>query len=180
MSFSLLLVPCTFTLGNWIFQLVLLNLLPRCLRGYLQVIFPGAWAVFHSLPHTHPLRRKLCSLFPEKDSLENLKVVALSAKLDSSQFRSWCAKLLARMLLETIIVFRILEVPSQKLGKLYYIEIKILSKENHSCSFLLPFPFKDLYIKAKGVNSFMNYLCIWKGMENILKGSSMSPPNMGP
>ena len=65
MSFSLCLVPYTLTLGDWIFQLVLLNSYPDVLEDVMQAIVLGAWAVVHGLPHIYPLRRKVCSLFPE-------------------------------------------------------------------------------------------------------------------
>lgn len=46
-----------------------------------------------------------------------------------------------------LIVFSILEVPSQKLTEVYYMAEgggERILEENHSCSFLVPFPFGGL------------------------------------
>jgi len=76
-------------------------------------------------PSHKPFEKKSVFFVPkDTESLENLWATALSAKLDSSQLRSRCAKLLARMLSDIVIVFSILEGPSQKLVELYYIEKK--------------------------------------------------------
>ena len=90
----------------------------------MQAVLLGAWAVSQS-PSCIPFEKK-SMLFDlrDKESLGSLLATALSAKPDGSQSRSRCVKLLARMLLETLIVFRILEVPSQTLVEFFYIEEK--------------------------------------------------------
>lgn len=54
MSFSLLTAPCAFTLGNCIFQLVVLNCYKDILEDAKQVSLTGAWAVF-PIPLTYTL-----------------------------------------------------------------------------------------------------------------------------
>lgn len=93
MLFSLLIVPCTFTPGDCIFQLVVLNCYKDVLEYVAHASLGGARAVFHT-PLTYNLWEEKCApLLPETQSSWKARRLQHCLRSQGAQFRSWCAKL---------------------------------------------------------------------------------------